>query len=148
MRQRSEGPAAAAVRKWRHGIGLPYVLAIVPTVGVGVLFYFVIKSILEGDRRERLAQARWEAEHDRAVRAGPPNPASPQARHPSVTPTTRALSQFAAPGTRQGADFLVIPAHVVMARSLPVIFADASRHISLSIGAIAFEGNALRALWR
>ena len=44
---------------------MPYVLAIVPTVGVGALFYFVIKSILEGDRRERLAQARWEAEHDR-----------------------------------------------------------------------------------
>jgi hypothetical protein len=44
---------------------LPYVLAIVPTIGVGTLFYFVIKSILEGDRRERLAQARWEAEHAR-----------------------------------------------------------------------------------
>ncbi len=45
---------------------MPYVLAIVPTVGVAVLFYFVIKTILEGDRRERLAQAKWEAEHDRA----------------------------------------------------------------------------------
>jgi hypothetical protein len=44
---------------------MPYVLAIVPTIGVGALFYFVIKSILEGDRRERLAQARWEAEQDR-----------------------------------------------------------------------------------
>ena len=51
---------------------LPYVLAIVPTVGVGALFYFVIKSILEGDRRERLAQARWEAEHD--GRGGNPGP--------------------------------------------------------------------------
>ena len=48
---------------------LPYVLAIVPTVGVGTLFYFVIKSILEGDRRERLAQARWEAAHDSAASA-------------------------------------------------------------------------------
>ncbi|NUR15952.1 MAG: hypothetical protein HOQ13_06525 [Dermatophilaceae bacterium] len=48
---------------------LPYVLAIVPTIGVGTLFYFVIKSILEGDRRERLAQARWEAAHDRAANA-------------------------------------------------------------------------------
>ncbi|MFM6847709.1 MAG: hypothetical protein ACKOVB_01210 [Terrabacter sp.] len=46
---------------------LPYLLAIVPTIGVGTLFYFVIKSILEGDRRERLAQARWEATHDRAA---------------------------------------------------------------------------------
>lgn len=56
---------------------LPYVLAIVPTVGVGTLFYFVIKSILEGDRRERLAQARWEAEQDR--RGGSPRPAAPDA---------------------------------------------------------------------
>lgn len=42
---------------------MPYVLALAPTIGVATLFYFVIKSILEGDRRERLAQARWEAEH-------------------------------------------------------------------------------------
>ena len=48
---------------------LPYVLAIVPTIGVGTLFYFVIKSILEGDRRERLAQARWEAAHDSVANA-------------------------------------------------------------------------------
>jgi hypothetical protein len=48
---------------------MPYVLALVPTIGVGTLFYFVIKSILEGDRRERLAQAKWEAEHDRRERA-------------------------------------------------------------------------------
>ena len=47
---------------------LPYVLALVPTIGVGTLFYFVIKSILEGDRRERLAQAQWEAEHDKRER--------------------------------------------------------------------------------
>ena len=45
---------------------MPYVFALVPTIGVATLFYFVIKSILEGDRRERLAQARWEAEHRRA----------------------------------------------------------------------------------
>jgi hypothetical protein len=62
---------------------MPYVLAIVPTVGVGVLFYFVIKSILEGDRRERLAQARWESEHDRRAKdAGTSTEAD------SVTPTT------------------------------------------------------------
>ena len=66
---------------------MPYLLAIVPTVGVGVLFYFVIKSILEGDRRERLAQARWESEHDR--RAAAANEAS-QAAAPGAeaTPTT------------------------------------------------------------
>lgn len=61
---------------------MPYVLAIVPTIGVGVLFYFVIKSILEGDRRERLAQARWEAEHDRAG-----TPSAPGAARPGTAPT-------------------------------------------------------------
>ncbi|WP_256793397.1 hypothetical protein [Terrabacter sp. Ter38] len=66
---------------------MPYVLAIVPTVGVGALFYFVIKSILEGDRRERLAQARWEAEHDRREAAA--NEASqPAAPGAEATPTT------------------------------------------------------------
>ena len=60
---------------------IPYVLAIVPTIGVGALFYFVIKSILEGDRRERLAQARWEAEHDRreAAATDTSNAAAPSA---------------------------------------------------------------------
>jgi len=62
---------------------LPYVLAIVPTVGVAALFYVVIKSIVEGDRRERLAQARWEAEHDRREAAD--NAAASAAD--SVTPT-------------------------------------------------------------
>ena len=43
---------------------IPYVLALVPTIGVGTLFYYVIKNILEGDRRERLAQSKWEAQQD------------------------------------------------------------------------------------
>ena len=43
----------------------PYVAALLPTVAVGVLFYFLIKTILEGDRRERLAQSKWEKERER-----------------------------------------------------------------------------------
>ncbi len=42
---------------------MPYVAALLPTIGVGFIFYEVMKHILEGDRRERLAQAQWEAEH-------------------------------------------------------------------------------------
>jgi hypothetical protein len=42
----------------------PYLAALLPTVAVAVLFYFLIKSILEGDRRERLAQSKWEKEHE------------------------------------------------------------------------------------
>jgi hypothetical protein len=46
----------------------PYLLALLPTVAVGALFYFLIRTILEGDRRERLAQSKWEKEQQRAKR--------------------------------------------------------------------------------
>ena len=42
----------------------PYLAAILPTIAVAILFYFLIKSMLEGDRRERIAQRRFEAEQD------------------------------------------------------------------------------------
>jgi bacterioferritin (cytochrome b1) len=45
----------------------PYLAAILPTILVAVFFYFIVKSILEGDRRERLAQRQYEREqHERA----------------------------------------------------------------------------------
>jgi hypothetical protein len=40
----------------------PYIAALVPSVGVGILFYVVIKNMIEGDRRERLAHSQWEAQ--------------------------------------------------------------------------------------
>ena len=43
----------------------PYVAALLPTVAVGALFYYLIRSILEGDRRERLAQSKWEKDRER-----------------------------------------------------------------------------------
>ncbi len=43
----------------------PYLAAIIPTLVVATLFYFLIKGMLEGDRRERLAQSKFEAEQDR-----------------------------------------------------------------------------------
>lgn len=56
----------------------PYLAALLPTVAVGGLFYFVIKYIVEGDRRERLAQSKWEAEQDAKKSAdGPPNSQTP-----------------------------------------------------------------------
>jgi hypothetical protein len=36
--------------------------ALLPSAGVAFLFYVVIKSMLEGDRRERLAHSKWEAD--------------------------------------------------------------------------------------
>lgn len=41
----------------------PYVAALLPSAGLLYLFYVVMKHILEGDRRERAAQRRWEEEH-------------------------------------------------------------------------------------
>ncbi len=48
----------------------PYVAALIPSAGVAFLFYVVIKHMLEGDRRERLAQAQWEAEQDKKRKSG------------------------------------------------------------------------------
>jgi hypothetical protein len=50
----------------------PYLAALLPTVAVGALFYFLIKSILEGDRRERLAQSKWEREREKQRQNSPP----------------------------------------------------------------------------
>lgn len=59
---------------------MPYVAALLPTIGVAFLFYYVMKYILEGDRRERLAQARWErAEHGGSAAAVPEAPQGPEA---------------------------------------------------------------------
>jgi hypothetical protein len=35
--------------------------ALMPSAGVAFLFYLIIKAMLEGDRRERLAHSQWEA---------------------------------------------------------------------------------------
>lgn len=52
----------------------PYVAGIVPTILVATMFYFLIKSMIEGDRRERLAQSRFEAEQDRERRTAASQP--------------------------------------------------------------------------
>jgi hypothetical protein len=41
------------------------IAALLPTAGVAFLFYVVIKAMIEGDRRERLAHSQWEAEEER-----------------------------------------------------------------------------------
>ncbi|WP_378227037.1 hypothetical protein [Angustibacter luteus] len=42
-------------------------LALIPSVGVLFLFVVAIKAMLEGDRRERTAQARWDKDHPAAT---------------------------------------------------------------------------------
>ena len=41
--------------------------ALLPSAGVAFLFYVVIKAIFEGDRRERLAHSKWEADQERSL---------------------------------------------------------------------------------
>ncbi len=78
---------------------MPYVAALLPTIGVAFLFYYVMKYILEGDRRERLAQAQWE----RAGRGAPtPTGSAPEARTPTGSapeaPTPAAGADDVRPG--------------------------------------------------
>jgi hypothetical protein len=49
----------------------PYIAALIPSAGVGFLFWLVIKNMIEGDRKERLAHSQWDAEH-------PPEKDSPE----------------------------------------------------------------------
>jgi len=41
--------------------------ALLPSAGVAFMFYVVIKAMLEGDRKERLAHSKWEASRERAA---------------------------------------------------------------------------------
>lgn len=43
----------------------PYVAALLPTIGISFLCYVVVRHVMEADRRERRAQAQWEAAHPR-----------------------------------------------------------------------------------
>lgn len=64
----------------------PYVAALVPTIGILVLFYIVIRSVMEADRRERRAQAQWEAAHSREADQSPSQ--SERARSNGDRPST------------------------------------------------------------
>ncbi len=50
------------------------VAGLLPSIGIGWLFYKIMKAIIEGDRNERLAQSRWEAEHGQAEAIDKPGP--------------------------------------------------------------------------
>lgn len=43
----------------------PYLATLLPTVGVAFLFYWIIRYMIEADRRERKALASWRKEHER-----------------------------------------------------------------------------------
>ncbi|WP_298040464.1 hypothetical protein [uncultured Microbacterium sp.] len=45
--------------------------ALLPTIGVSIVFFFILRGIIRSDRTERRARARIEAE-ERAARGLPP----------------------------------------------------------------------------
>lgn len=47
----------------------PVIAAILPTIGLSVLFYYVMRTVINADRNERIAQAEYEAQERRAERA-------------------------------------------------------------------------------
>lgn len=50
-----------------EGIDLGYELsAFIPSIGVGLLFWFALRSIIRADRAEREAADAWKREHDTA----------------------------------------------------------------------------------
>lgn len=56
---------------------LPYVAALVPTIVVAAFFYAIIKRMIEGDRRERLAQRRFDKDEDAPEQPGDSGPETP-----------------------------------------------------------------------
>lgn len=50
--------------------------ALVPSVGVGLIFWFAIRAMLHADRRERQVMARFDAEAQRDASAAGQAPAS------------------------------------------------------------------------
>ena len=46
----------------------PYAAALLPTIGVAFLFYWIIRYMVEADRSERKAIAQWNKEHGDDVR--------------------------------------------------------------------------------
>ena len=43
----------------------PYIETLLPSIGLLYLFYVILKHIMEGDRRERIAHAQWEREQEK-----------------------------------------------------------------------------------
>lgn len=62
----------------------PYVAALLPTIGISFLFYVVVRHVMEADRRERRAQAQWEAGHPHG-----PDHSGEQRQRPSASPDAR-----------------------------------------------------------
>lgn len=55
----------------------PILAALIPSAGLLLLFFFILKRIIEADRRERAAERKWEAERA-AMRGNQESPSNPE----------------------------------------------------------------------
>ncbi|NNG37958.1 hypothetical protein HJ588_01535 [Flexivirga sp. ID2601S] len=46
----------------------PYIQTLLPSIGLLYLLYVILKHMMEGDRRERIAHAQWEQEQEELAR--------------------------------------------------------------------------------
>ncbi len=62
-------------------------VGIIPSIGVGLIFWFAIRSVVRADRNERAALARLEADQDAADarHAAAASAASAEASQPAVS---------------------------------------------------------------
>lgn len=55
----------------------PILAALIPSAGLLLLFFFILKRIIEADRRERAAERKWAAERA-AMRSNQESPSNPE----------------------------------------------------------------------
>lgn len=56
----------------------PYIATLIPSIGLLFLLYVILKHMMEGDRRERIAHAQWERETAAAAEPTTQETADPQ----------------------------------------------------------------------
>jgi hypothetical protein len=61
-----------------------YVAVLLPSLVVGLLFWFAMKSIFNADKSERQAEARAQADADARAAAGASGPAGPTSAGPAA----------------------------------------------------------------
>lgn len=84
---------------WWYELG-----SLVPSIGVGLLFWFAIRSVLRADRRERdaerVAEQEWAAAHPGAAARA----AAPEAPASGARPVAEAVSTAPSEAARESRD--------------------------------------------
>ena len=60
-------------------------VGVIPSIGVGLIFWFAMRAVLRSDRNERAALAKLDAEQDAAASADAESPAETAGETPAET---------------------------------------------------------------